>query len=74
MISSIYSFKVINVVIPDRILICWIAASVADTAAVKPNGPRTLLANGLRTFLIKGKPVFSYGPKSLPRNPPNCTI
>ena len=33
-----------------------------------------LLANGLSIFPIKGNPTFSNGPKSLPRNPPNCPI
>ena len=33
-----------------------------------------LLANDLSTFPIKGKPVFSNGPKSLPKNPPDCPI
>ena len=32
-----------------------------------------LLANGLITFFINGNPVFSNGPRSLPRNP-DCTI
>ena len=32
----------------------WIAASVADAAAVNPNGIETLLANGLSTFPVKG--------------------
>ena len=30
--------------------------------------------NRSSTFLIKGKAVFSNGPKSLPKNPPNCPI
>ena len=51
-----------------------IAASVADAAAVNPNGIKTLLANGLNTFPIKGNPFFSNGPKILPRNPPDCPI
>ena len=34
---------------------------------------KTLLANGLSTF-IKGKPVFSNDPRSLPRTPSDCTI
>ena len=43
-----------------------IAESVAAAAAaVYPNGIKTLLANGLSTFSIKGNPVFSNGPKSL---------
>ena len=44
------------------------------TAAVKPNGIKTLLANGLITFFINGSPVFNNGPRSLPRNPPDCII
>ena len=48
-----------------------IAASVAaSAAAVYPNGIKTLLANGLSTFSIKGNAVFSMGPTSLPKNPP----
>ena len=41
------------------------AASVADGAAVNPNGIKMLLANGLSTFPIKGKPVFSNGSKKV---------
>ena len=33
-----------------------------------------LLANGLCTIPIKGKEVFSSGPRSLTGNPPNRTI
>ena len=69
-----FSFEIINVVTPDRNIFLWIAASVADTAAVNPNGIKTLLANGLSTFPIKGNPVFSNGPKGLPKNPPDCPI
>ena len=49
-------------------------SSVADAAAVNPNGIKTLLANGLSTFPIKGNPVFSNGPKSLPKSPPDCLV
>ena len=52
----------------------WIATSVAKAAAVNPNNFKSLLANGLSTIFIKGKPVFSYGPKSLPKIPPHCLI
>ena len=51
-----------------------ILASAAGAAAVNPKGIKTLLANGLITFFINGNPVFSNGPRSLPRNPPNCMI
>ena len=39
-----------------------------------PNGITTLLAKGLSTFLINDNPVFSNGPKILPKNPPDCLI
>ena len=52
----------------------WIAASVADPAVVSPKGIKRLLANGLSTFFIKWKPIFSNGSKSLLRNDPYCTI
>ena len=42
--------------------------------AVKPNGIKPLLGNGWITFFINGNPVFSNGPKSLPRNAPDCII
>ena len=44
------------------------------TAAVKPNGIKTLLANGLITFFINGSLVFNNRPRSLPRNHPDCII
>ena len=73
-ISSISSLEIIKVINPDPNIFWWIAASVADAIAVYPNGIKTLLANGLSTFPIKGNPVFSNGPKSLPKNPPDCPI
>ena len=62
MISCISSLEIISVVreakfkgrAPDRNILLWIAASVADAAAVNPNGIETLLANGLSTFPVKG--------------------
>ena len=51
----------------------WIDVSVSDAAAVNPNGIKTLLANDLSTFLIKGKSAFSDSPRSLRKNPPNRT-
>ena len=81
MISSISSFDIINVSCfakskgcPDFNIFYCIPASATDAAAVNPNGIKTLLANNLSTFPIKGKPVFSNGLTSLPRNPPNCTV
>ena len=52
----------------------FLALSVADAAAVNPNGIKRLLANCLSTFPIKDNPVFSNGPKSLPKNPSDWPI
>ena len=49
------------------------AASVTD-AAVNYKGIKALLTNSLSTFPIKSNSVFSNGPKSLPKNPPDCLI
>ena len=55
-------------------VLLWLAGSVAVAAAVNPNGIKTLWANYLSTFFIKGNPVFSNGSKSLPGNPPDWLI
>ena len=52
----------------------YIPAPGADAPAVNPNGIQTLVASGLSTLFIKGKPVFSNGSSSLPRNPSYCSI
>ena len=33
-----------------------------------------VLANGLITFFVNGNPVFSNGPRNLPKNPPDYII
>ena len=41
---------------------------------VNSNGIKKFLANSLNTFLIKDNPVFSNGPKNLPKNSPGYPI
>ena len=67
MIWFISSLEIINVVVPDTSIFLWTAASVADGAGVNPKGIKTLLANGLSTFPIKGNPGSINGPKRLPK-------
>ena len=74
MISLISSLEILSVAMPDPNIFLWIAAFVADAAAVYPNGIKTLLANGFSTFPIKENPAFSNGTKSLLRNPPDWPI
>ena len=49
-------------------------ADVVDAAAINLNNMKTLLAYDLSTFPIKGIPIFSNGPKTLPKNSPDCPI
>ena len=75
--SFISPFDIISIVLlllPDPKIFLCIPASAADAAAVNPKGIKTLLANGLITFFISGNPVFSNGPRSLPRKQPDCFI
>ena len=75
MISFVSSFEIINVVQADPKVFFRIVASFADNAAVHPNGIKTLLAsNSLSTCFIKGKPIFTNGPKILSKNHPDCPI
>ena len=46
----------------------------ADATAVNSKGTKTLLVSGLSIYFIKGKLVFIKGLRSLPKNPPNCTM
>ena len=67
MISFISSLEIINLVILDPNILLWISVFVVNAATVNPNGIKTLLANGLIAFPIKGNLGFSNGPKSLLR-------
>ena len=43
-------------------------------APLPPDGISTTLANSLRAFFINDRPAFGNGPRTLPRNPPDCII
>ena len=70
----ILSFDIISVVVLESKFFLSIPASAAEVAAVNPNGIKILLANVLITFFINNNPVYNNGPRSLPRNPPDCII
>ena len=56
------SFDTISLVLcPDPKIFVCIPASSADAVAVNPEGIKTLLANGLIIFFIKGNPVLVMG-------------
>ena len=48
--------------------------SYDGATAVNSNSSRTPLANSISIYSIKGNSVFSNGPKSLPKNSPDCPI
>ena len=49
---------------------CWIPASIAEAAAVIPNGAKTFFAKGIATFINGPANLLNYDPK----NPPDWTI
>ena len=48
--SFISSFEIINVVVPEPCIFFSIPASIAEAAAVIPNGTKTFFAKGIATF------------------------
>ena len=49
--SFISSFEIIKVVVPEPYIFFWIPASIAEAAAVIPNGAKTFFAKGIATFI-----------------------
>ena len=45
------SFEIIKVVVPEPCVFFWIAPSIAEAAAVIPNGAKIFFANGTATFI-----------------------
>ena len=60
----ISQFKIISAAVTGLKILFQITASVADPAAVNPDGKKTLLANNLSKLLIKGKSAFNNGRRS----------
>ena len=61
--SFISSFEIVKVVVPEPCISFWIPASIAEAAAVVPNGAKTFFAKGTTTFV--------NGPASLLNSDPN---
>ena len=49
--SFISSFEIIKVVVLEPCIFFWIPASIAEAAAVNPNGAKTFFAKGIPTFI-----------------------
>ena len=77
-VFSISAFEIINGIVhfakykgcPKPQIFFWIAVSVADANAVDPSGIKTLLVEGMSTF-INDKPTFINRPRTLPRTRPS---
>ena len=66
-ISFISSYSIINLT-PEPCIVFCILPSIADIAAVKPNGATPFLANGNATFVNGPANLLN----NLPKNPPDC--
>ena len=58
----ISSFEIIKVVVPEPCIFFWVSASIAEAAAVIPNGTKIFFGIGTGTFI--------NGPANLPNNEP----
>ena len=61
-----FSFQIIKVVVPEPCIFFWILASIAEAAAVIPNGTKTFVANGTATFVNGPAILLNNDPKNLP--------
>ena len=67
-ITSFISSSSITNLTPEPCIVFLILPSLADIAAVKPNGANTLLANGNATFINGPANLLN----NLPKIPPDC--
>ena len=70
MISSIFSFEIINCAVPDPRIFFRLTASVGDAATVNRNIIKTLLAIGVSKFFIDDK-IASMNVLTKLRNAPS---
>ena len=68
--SLISSFEIITVAVPEPCIFFWILASIAEAAAVIPNGAKIFFAIGTATFISWPADLLNNDPK----NPPGLII
>ena len=61
-----FSFQIIKVVVPEPCIFFWILASIAEAAAVIPNGTKIFVANGTATSVNGPAILLNNDPKNLP--------
>ena len=61
-------FMIYYIVLPEITILSSPIQTFSDDAVVNLSSIKALLGNGRSTFFINGKPIFSNGPRSLPRN------
>ena len=65
--SFISSFEITKVVAPEPcVFFFWISASIAEAAAVIPNGAKTFFAKGIATFINGPANLLNNDPKDPP--------
>ena len=62
--SFISLFEIIKVVVLEPCIIFWIPASVAEAAAVIPNGAKTFFAKGIATSINGPAYLLNNDPKN----------
>ena len=62
----IYLLEIVKVVVPEPYIFFSIPASIAEAAAVIPNGPKTFFAKGIAIFRNGPANLLTNEPKNLP--------
>ena len=66
----IYLLEIVKVVVPEPYIFFSIPASIAEAAAVIPNGAKTFFARGTANFINGPANLLNHDPK----NPPDWII
>ena len=64
--SCISSFEIIKIVVPEQCIFFWIPASLAEAAAVIPNGAKIFFARRTTTFSNEPANILNTDPKTPP--------
>ena len=64
--TLISSFEIMKVVVPEPCIFFWTPVSIAEAAAVIPNGAKIFPANGTATFINRPANLLNSDPKTPP--------
>ena len=64
--SFISSIEIIKTFVSEQCIFFWVAASIAEAAAVIPNGAKLFFTKGTANFINRSANLLNNDPKKLP--------